>query len=255
MQTGGEDQIRIIPVRGIGDIQPGDPLAAIILGALEQQGETLHNHDIVVVTQKIVSKAEGQTVDPTTIEPSAFAHAIARQGHKDPHHYEVVLRQSRRIVRMDRGVLIAETKHGLICANAGVDESNVGNGRLLTLLPEDPDASAARLRAAFAEAAGVQVAVIISDTFGRPWRVGQINVAIGVAGMAPLRDYVGQRDPYGYELHVSVIAVADELASAAELVMGKIDRVPVALIRGFAYTPTEGTASSLIRDAASDLFR
>jgi coenzyme F420-0:L-glutamate ligase / coenzyme F420-1:gamma-L-glutamate ligase len=248
-------ELRIIPIHGIGEVHPGDDLAAIILLALARQGEALMPDDIVVVTQKIVSKAEGQLIDPATIEPSAFAQEIAQQSRKDARHYEVVLRQSRRIVRMDRGVLIAETKHGLICANAGVDESNVGGGHLLTLLPEDPDASAAGLRAAFAERAGVRVAVIISDTFGRPWRMGQVNFAIGLAGMAALRDYVGQRDPYGYELHVSVIAVADELASAAELVMGKIDRVPVALIRGFDYTPAEGTARSLIRDAASDLFR
>ncbi len=248
-------ELRILPVRGIGEVKPGDDLAGAILTAIEQQGEALAERDIVVVTQKIVSKAEGQMVDPATIEPSAFAQEIARQARKDAHHQEVVLRQSRRIVRMDRGVLITETKHGLICANAGVDESNVGGGHLLTLLPEDPDASAAGLRAAFAERAGVDVAVIISDTWGRPWRTGQVNFAIGVAGMNPLQDYIGKHDPYGYELHVSLIAVADELASAAELVMGKIDRVPVAIIRGYEYTPAEGSASGLIRDAASDLFR
>ena len=248
-------ELRIIPVRGIGEVKPGDDLAGVILGALEQQREPLADSDIVVITQKIVSKAEGQIVDPSTIEPSAFAQEIARLARKDARHYEVVLRESRRIVRMDRGVLITETKHGLICANSGVDESNVGGGNLLTLLPEDPDASAAHLRAAFAQRAGANVAVIISDTFGRPWRVGQVNFAIGVAGMAPVHDYVGQRDPYGYELHVSVIAVADELASAAELVMGKVDRVPVALIRGFEYTPIDGNSRSLIRHAASDLFR
>lgn len=248
-------ELRILPVRGIGEVKPGDDLAGAILTAIEQQGEALAERDIVVVTQKIVSKAEGQMVDPATIEPSAFAQEIARQARKDAHHQEVVLRQSRRIVRMDRGVLITETKHGLICANAGVDESNVGGGHLLTLLPEDPDASAAGLRAAFAARAGADVAVIISDTWGRPWRTGQVNFAIGVAGMNPLQDYIGKHDPYGYELHVSLIAVADELASAAELVMGKIDRVPVAIIRGYEYTPAEGSASSLIRDAASDLFR
>lgn len=248
-------ELRIIPVQGIGEVKPGDDLAGAILGALEQQGEHLADGDIVVITQKIVSKAEGQLVDPGTIEPSPFASEIARHARKDARHYEVVLRQSRRVVRMDRGVLITETKHGLICANAGVDESNVGGGHLLTLLPEDPDASAANLRTAFVQRAGATVAVIISDTFGRPWRVGQVNFAIGVAGMAPVRDYIGQHDPYGYELHVSIIAIADELASAAELVMGKIDRVPAALIRGFAYTPTDGNARSLIRDAASDLFR
>ncbi|HEU5198213.1 MAG TPA: coenzyme F420-0:L-glutamate ligase [Ktedonobacterales bacterium] len=248
-------ELRIIPVRGIGEVKPGDDLAGAILAAIEQQGEALAERDIVVVTQKIVSKAEGQMVDPATIEPSAFAQEIAQTARKDAHHQEVVLRQSRRIVRMDRGVLITETKHGLICANAGVDESNVGGGHLLTLLPEDPDASAAGLRSAFAERTGADVAVIISDTWGRPWRTGQVNFAIGVAGMNPLQDYIGKHDPYGYELHVSLIAVADELASAAELVMGKIDRVPVAIIRGYEYTPAEGRASSLIRDSASDLFR
>ncbi len=248
-------ELRVIPVQGIGEIHPGDDLAATILDALGQQGEALQDNDILVVTQKIVSKAEGRIIDPSTIEPSAFAQELAQQGRKDAHHYEVVLRESRRIVRMDHGVLITETKHGLICANSGVDESNVGGGHLLTLLPEDPDASAANLRAAFAARTGAQVAVIISDTFGRPWREGQVNFAIGLSGMDPVHDYVGQRDTYGYELHVSVIAVADELASAAELVMGKVDKVPVALIRGFAYTPGDGHARSLIRDAASDLFR
>jgi coenzyme F420-0:L-glutamate ligase/coenzyme F420-1:gamma-L-glutamate ligase len=243
----------------MGETQPGDDLAGAILGALERQGEQLLAGDVVVVTQKVVSKAEGQVVDPADFVPSAFAEEMARQGRKDARHQEVVLRQSRRIVRMDRGVLIAETKHGLICANAGVDESNVDGGNKLTLLPEDPDASAWRLRAEFGRRAGVDVAVIISDSFGRPWREGQVNVAIGLAGMSAFQDYRGMSDPYGYEMHVSVLAVADELAGAAELVMGKLDRVPVALIRGYAYTPAEtpaqGNAQSLIRPAANDLFR
>jgi coenzyme F420-0:L-glutamate ligase/coenzyme F420-1:gamma-L-glutamate ligase len=156
---------------------------------------------------------------------------------------------------MDRGVLIVETRHGLICANAGVDESNVAGGHVVTLLPLDPDGSAAALRAALRERAGVDVAVIISDTFGRPWREGQINVAIGVAGMAPLADYAGQQDGYGYTLRASVIAVADELASAAELVMGKIDAVPAAIVRGYAYTQASGSARALIRAPEKDLFR
>ncbi|HEY7125114.1 MAG TPA: coenzyme F420-0:L-glutamate ligase [Ktedonobacterales bacterium] len=248
-------EIRIFPVRGMGETRPGDKLAEAILGALEQQGEQLLAGDVVVVTQKVVSKAEGQVVNPADFAPSAFAEEIARQGRKDAHHQEVVLRQTKRIVRMDRGVLIAESKHGFICANAGVDESNVDGGRMLTLLPEDSDASAQRLREAFARRVGGDVAVIISDSFGRPWREGQVNVAIGLAGMSAFQDYRGQSDPYGYEMHVSVLAVADELASAAELVMGKLDRVPVAVIRGYAYTPGEGNAQSLIRNAANDLFR
>lgn len=248
-------ELRIIPIQGIGEVSPGDDLAALILGALEQHGQRLEAGDILVVTQKIVSKAEGRLVDPQTVEPSAFAHAVAAQGAKDAHHYEVVLREARRVSRMDRGVLIVETRHGLICANAGVDESNVDGGRMLTLLPEDPDASAAALRAALQERSGVVAAVIISDTFGRAWREGQVNVAIGVAGMMPLANYAGQPDTYGYEMRVTNIAVADELAAAAELVMGKVDKVPVAIIRGYAYLPGEGDARMLVRAPERDLFR
>jgi coenzyme F420-0:L-glutamate ligase/coenzyme F420-1:gamma-L-glutamate ligase len=248
-------ELRIIPVRGIGEVRPGDDLATLILAALERHDQPLADGDVLVVTQKIVSKAEGRIVDPSQIEPSAFARAIAAQGAKDAAYYEVVLRESRRIVKMDRGVLIVETRHGLICANAGVDESNVAGGRAVTLLPLDPDGSAAALRAALHARTGVDVAVIISDTFGRPWREGQINVAIGVAGMAPLADYAGQQDGYGYTLRASVIAVADELASAAELVMGKIDAVPVAIVRGYAYPPAAGSARALLRAPEKDLFR
>jgi coenzyme F420-0:L-glutamate ligase/coenzyme F420-1:gamma-L-glutamate ligase len=249
-------ELRIIPVRGIGDIHPGDDLAALMLQALEQHQQTLADGDIVVVTQKVVSKAEGRVIDPKTVEPSYFAQQIAEQGAKDAHHYEVVLRESRRVVRMTRGVLITETHHGWICANSGVDESNVNGNGLLTLLPVDPDASAAALRQALRERAGVDVAVIISDTFGRPWREGQVNVAIGVAGMLPLSDYAGQPDAYGYTMHVSMLAVADELASAAELVMGKVDAVPIAIVRGYAYTPSEQANSrALIRAPEKDLFR
>ncbi|MFV9505698.1 MAG: coenzyme F420-0:L-glutamate ligase [Oscillochloridaceae bacterium umkhey_bin13] len=250
------DEIRIIPVRGIGEVNPGDDLAVTLLDALELAGRSLVEGDVLVVTQKIVSKAEGRLVDPASVEPSAFAHQIAAQGRKDAHYQEVVLRESRRIVKMVAGVLITETHHGLICANSGVDESNVGGGQLLCLLPEDPDASAARLRSAIRERTGLEVAVIISDTFGRPWRDGQVNVAIGCAGIAPLNDFNGIDDPYGYTMHATLIAVADELASAAELVMGKIDQVPAAIIRGYAYTPSEtASARQLQRDPRFDLFR
>jgi coenzyme F420-0:L-glutamate ligase / coenzyme F420-1:gamma-L-glutamate ligase len=248
-------ELRVIPVRGIGEVVPGDDLVGVITEALRQQGQALHDDDIVVITQKIVSKAEGQLVDPASVVPSTLAQQAATQGPKDAHYYEVVLRETRRIVRMDRGVLIVETHHGFICANAGVDESNVAGGRVLALLPQDPDGSAQAIRQALHERSGVRVAVIISDTWGRPWREGQINVAIGVAGMAALSDYRGQRDPYGYELGVSALATADELAGAAELVMGKIDQVPVAIIRGYAFAPAAGSGRDLLRDGRTDLFR
>jgi len=247
--------VTIMPVRGIGEVAAGDDVAALIGRALAADGQALCDGDIVVVTQKIVSKAEGRLVDPATVEPSHLAQMAAVHGAKDARHYEVVLRESRRVVRMDRGVLISETHHGFICANAGVDESNVGGGQWLTLLPVDPDASARRICAALCAASGATVAVIISDTFGRAWREGQVNVAIGVAGMLPLHDYAGQPDAYGYTMHVTNIAVADELASAAELVMGKVDAVPVALIRGYRYRAGDGSARALVRAPERDLFR
>lgn len=247
--------LHILPVMGIGEVVPGADLAGLLLDALQTQGIELQGGDILVVTQKIVSKAEGRIVNVDEIEPSPFAESIAAQARKDARHYEIVLRESARIVRMDRGVLITETRHGWICANAGVDESNVGGGRVVTLLPEDSDRSAAALRSQFSERAGVDVAVIITDTFGRPWRDGQVNFAIGVAGMNAIHDYRGLPDAYGYEMHATLIAVADELAAAGELVMGKTDKVPVALIRGYAYQPAEGSARQLLRDPAKDMFR
>src|SRR2546422_537950 len=252
-------ELRIIPITNIGDITPGSDLGVTIYEALRRQQLTLEQGDILVVTQKIVSKAEGRLVNPSDIQPSDFARMAALESKKDAHHLEVVLRESRRIVRMDHGVLIAETKHGFICANAGVDESNVNGERELTLLPADPDRSARELRTRLQQLAGADsdfdLAIIISDTWGRPWRNGQVNMAIGMAGMEPIVDYRGQYDPYGYELQVSAIAVADELAAAAELVMGKVDRVPVALIRGYSYIPGQGDARSLLRDTATDMFR
>lgn len=251
-----QDELRIIAIRGIGEVKPGADLPTLILAALAAQGQVLETGDVLVVTQKIVSKAEGRIVNPDTIEPSAFAHTLAAQGKKDAHYQELVLRESRRIVKMDRGVLITETHHGLICANAGVDESNVAGGKLVTLLPVDSDASAVTLRTSFHAQTGRDVAVIISDTFGRPWREGQVNIAIGIAGLDPLADYAGINDPHGYTMQASKIAIGDELASAAELVMGKIDGVPVALIRGYRYTPDDqASAKRLVRNAAADLFR
>ena len=206
------EELKIIPVKGIGEIPPGTDLGRLIADALHAQEITLQQHDVLVVTQKIVSKAEGRTIDLNTIEPSPFATQIAQRYSKDARHVEVVLRESIRIVPMDHAVIISQTHT-------------------------------------------TEIAVIVSDTWGRPWRNGQVNMAIGSAGIDTLADYRGQIDPYGYELHASIIAVADELASAAELVMGKIDQVPVAIIRGYHFTVGEQDASALIRDSATDMFR
>ncbi|MBA2393006.1 MAG: coenzyme F420-0:L-glutamate ligase [Ktedonobacteraceae bacterium] len=251
-------ELRIIPVSGIGEVPPGADLGHIIYEALQRQHLRVEHGDVFIVTQKIVSKAEGRVVDLEEIEASEFAKAFALEYEKDPQHVEVVLRESKRIVRMDHGVLISETRHGFICANAGVDESNVNGRRELALLPVDPDRSAQELRARLRQLESEEakdVAVIISDTWGRPWRNAQVNMAIGVAGMDAIIDYRGQLDPYGYELKASAIAVADELAAAGELVMGKIDQVPVALIRGYTYAPAPGDGRVLIRDSATDMFR
>ena len=244
----------ILPVVGIGEISPDTDLAREIQIALEAQATPLQDGDILVVTQKIVSKAEGCVVALDRVEPSTLAREWAALWNKDARVVELVLRQSRRIVRMDRGVIISETQHGLVCANAGVDCSNVGGDRA-TLLPPDPDASAERLRGALSQASGARIGVIISDTFGRAWREGQTNVAIGVAGVESLRHFEGQLDPTGYELRVTMLATADELAGAAELVMGKVDGVPVALVRGLERALGSGAARDLVRPAANDLFR
>ncbi len=250
-----QQELRIIPIPGIPELKPGDDLAALISAAAARCGAGIQHHDILVVAQKAVSKAEGDLVELSTITPSAFAEEWAGRWGKDPRATEVVLRESARIVRMDHGVLISETKHGFVCANAGVDASNVDGHDVLCLLPPDPDASAQRLRDGILSRAGVDVAVIISDTFGRPWRESLTNVAIGVAGMAPIRDYVGLTDPHGYELRVTTLADADELAAAAELVMGKIAQVPAAIVRGFSYTPADGSARQLVRAPEKDMFR
>jgi coenzyme F420-0:L-glutamate ligase / coenzyme F420-1:gamma-L-glutamate ligase len=248
-------EIVLVPVRGLPEVRPGDDLPKLILGALDASGQQLEDGDVLVVAQKAVSKAEGHLVQLDTIEPSVLATNFAAAYDKDPRQVEIVLREARRVVRMERGVLIVETRHGFVCANAGVDQSNVDGDDVVCLLPPDPDASAERLRSALAAATGRRLAVIISDTFGRPWREGQTNIAIGVAGMSALKSYIGQLDPAGYELRVTALCVADELAGAAELVMGKIDRVPVALVRGFAFEPGEGGASTVVRPPERDLFR
>lgn len=247
-------EIRILPLPSLPEVTPGDDLGALIVDALKSSGLQLEAGDILVVTQKIVSKAEGRLVRLATVEPSARAREWAGTWNKDARVIEVILRQAKRIVRMERGILIVETQHGFVCANAGVDASNVPDG-VVTLLPEDSDKSAGQLRAQLEKAFGIQLAVIISDTFGRPWREGVANVALGVAGLAPLLDYRGQTDTHGNTLQMTVVASADELAAAAELVMGKTNRVPVALIRGYKYNPTTGSGRDLLRHPGNDLFR
>jgi coenzyme F420-0:L-glutamate ligase/coenzyme F420-1:gamma-L-glutamate ligase len=238
--------VQIVGLAGLPEVRAGDDLAALIRAAAGQlDGDTL-----VVIAQKIVSKAEGVVVDLRSIAPSKLAESWAAQYGKDARLIELVLRESRRIVRMDRGVLIAETKHGFVAANAGVDQSNVPGEHFATTLPENPDASAGRLR----EALGCG-AVIISDTFGRPWREGLVNVAIGVSGIAPLDDLRGARDRTGRPLRSTLIAVADELAAAAGLVMPKAGGVPVALITGFDWNRAGGSARQLVRAPETDLFR
>ena len=249
-------QITVIGITDIPEANKGDDLAQLIFDAAQAQGTPLEANDVVVVTQKIVSKAEGAVVDLREVEPSPLAEEFARQYDKDPRHVEVVLRQTRRIVKMDRGILIVESKHGFISANAGVDASNIPGEEKVSLLPEDPDGSARHLRKGLMDLVGAPLAVIISDTFGRPWRMGNTDVAIGVAGINPLRDYRGDTDPYGYQLRVSVAAIADQIASAAELVAGKTSQIPVAIARGYPHSPDEeATIKPLLREASLDLFR
>jgi coenzyme F420-0:L-glutamate ligase/coenzyme F420-1:gamma-L-glutamate ligase len=248
-------EIRVVGLDGIPEVRPGDDLNAMIAHALETSGVTPEAGDVLVVTHKIVSKAEGRLVDLETIKPSTFAENWAERVEKDPRHVEVVLREARRVVRQIGGVLICETRHGFICANAGVDASNVPGDTIVCLLPVDPDASAQAIRAGLQERYGVAPAVIISDSFGRPWRKGIVNVAIGIAGMSPFADYRGVTDAYGYDLRVSVMAVADELAATAELLAGKTDARPVALIRGYQYTPGDGSAAEMVMESERDLFR
>lgn len=246
--------VSIYPVPGLPEIELGAPLGSLILEGIRRLGLALEMGDVIVVTQKVVSKAEGRVRSLNDVRPSARARDIASRISYDPRHVEAILDESVRIVREAPRVLITETHHGFVAANAGVDRSNTGGPELVVLLPEHPDESAQRLRRALLEASDVDVGVVISDSFGRPWREGQVNVAIGSAGVVPLRDYRGDRDSDGYQLQGTEIGVADELASAAELVMGKLDRVPVALIRG-ASVSGEGTVRQTLRDPAADLFR
>ena len=248
------NSLTIIPCKGIGEIREGDDLTRIILGACRKSRIVLRNRDVVVITHKIVSKSEGRVIDLAEIKPSSFSLKAGKHIGKDPRQVEVILSESRRIVKMVKGLVIAETMHGFVCANAGVDQSNVESGRI-ALLPQRPDESAKRIRNGIRKLAKVDTAVIISDTFGRPWREGQVDVAIGLAGIDPFSDYRGKTDQYGYNLKATVICVADELASAAELCMKKLDRIPVVIIRGYNFRSRNVSSKFLARSPARDLFR
>ena len=248
-------ELHAFPVGGIGEIRPGDRLADVILTALDRQKRPLAAGDILVVTHKIVSKAEGHVVPLSNVRPSAQARRWARGYGYDPRVVELALAESKRMVRKRQGVLITETQHGLVCANSGVDLSNVDGGSSAALLPPDPDRSAANLHKAIKKKTGLHIPVIVTDSFGRPWREGLTEVAIGAAGMRVFRDFCGRRDPYGYRLHSTLEAVVDELACVSGLACGKLSRRPVCVIRGFPSPRGRGQAKQIIRPAARDLFR
>ena len=253
MEKAGE--VRIVPLVVHGEIRVGDSISEKLLAAAEREGLQFQDGDVLVVKHKVVSKAEGTLVALDEIRPSPSSRAWGRRFGVDARVTELALRESRRVVRRKRGVLITQTKHGFVCANSGVDVSNVDGGAHAVLLPDNPDRSAESLRREIGIKLGVAIAVIVSDSFGRPWREGLTEVAIGVAGMRPLIDYRGRRDPHGYSLHGTVQAVADELACAAGLVCGKLAGTPACIIRGVSYGRGKGSARELIRPAKYDLFR
>jgi len=247
-------RLEVIGLDGLGEVSAGDSVGRLICEACSTQGISLLNDDVLVVTQKIVSKAEGRVVRLDEIHPSTRAVDLAQKLEKEPALVEIILRESRRVVKMGRRTIIVETHHGFICANAGVDLSNVGLGRV-ALLPKDPDESAKTIREEIHQGIGVKPAVIISDSFGRPWRMGTVDVALGVSGVKSIKDERGTKDRYGYELKASVAAIADEIASAAELVMGKKNGIPVAIVRGCEIEKEDGSVRELLRPEAEDLFR
>lgn len=248
------DLIEVIPVGGLPEVAAGTDLGALIVSALKKQGAKLRARDIVVVKQKVVSKAEGRVLELDDIHPGAKAKRMAKKDGKDPRLVEAVLRESVRVVREGHGVIITETRQGFVCANSGIDRSNVGRGKV-ALLPVDPDASARRIRSALESTSGVKLAVVVTDTFGRPWRTGQTDVAIGCSGISPLQQYGGKKDRFGYVLRVTEPAVVDEVAGAAELATGKLKGIPVAVVRGVRYQAREEGVSSIIMPRARDLFR
>ncbi|MBI4527716.1 MAG: coenzyme F420-0:L-glutamate ligase [Deltaproteobacteria bacterium] len=247
-------RLEIIGLSDLGEVVKGASIANLLCQACERAQISLLKNDVLVVAHKIVSKAEGQILRLDSVQPSDRAVELAQKLGKDPSLLEIILRESRRIIRTGGGTIIVETHHGFICANAGVDLSNVGPG-YVALLPRDPDRSARKIRREIEQLTGIAPAVIISDSFGRPWRMGTVDVAVGVSGLKPVKDERGKTDRYGYELKASVSAIADEMASAAELVMGKTDGVPVAIVRGYEIENEEGSARELVRPEATDLFR
>lgn len=248
------EPLEVLPLRGIPEVKEGDDLVELVLSAATATRIRIMNRDIFVVKQKIVSKAEGRLVQLASVRPREAARNLAKRQGKDPRIVELILRESKRVVRAGHGVIITETKHGYVCANSGVDRSNVGPG-YAALLPSDPDGSARRLRKEIEVRTGSKVAVVITDTFGRPWRKGQTDIAIGCSGIKPLRSYVGRKDRFGYNLRVTEPAVVDEVAGAAELVAGKLSGVPVVILRGLAYERSDQGVSSLIMEKELDLFR
>jgi coenzyme F420-0:L-glutamate ligase/coenzyme F420-1:gamma-L-glutamate ligase len=249
-----DGQLRAIPVRGIPDVKPGESIADLVLAAISASRIELTAGDILVIKHKVVSKAEGRISALDSVKPSRRAAATARRNRTDARVIELALREAKRVLR-DEHVLITETQHGFVCANSGVDVSNVDGGKSAVLLPIDPDASAARIHRRLKKRTGLHIPVIISDSFGRAWREGLCDTAIGVAGMQVIRDYRGRCDDYGYKLHATEEAVADELAAMAGLVTGKNSRVPACIIRGYAYPRGAGSARQLVRPADKDLFR
>jgi len=255
MRVGPSNEIRLIPIPVSGEIQPGDDILEKLLKALRRRRQSLRPGDILVIKHKIISKAEGRLVDLATIKPSAAFTAWANKYKLDARVIELALRESRAVIRRKNGVLITETHHGFLCANGGIDVSNVNGGHHALLLPKDPDRSARNLHRDLKKRTGLAIPVIVTDSFGRPWREGLVDHCIGIAGMKSQRDDRGRRDPHGYQLHASIEAVADELAAAAGLVCGKLNRTPACIVRGFPYEPARGRARDLLRPAKTDLFR
>lgn len=248
-------EIRLIPIPLEDEVKPGNSLAEKFLYSLARRNSAFEAGDILVVKHKIVSKSENRLVNLSTLKPSPESRTWAKQYHLDPRVIELSLRESRAIIRRKNGVLITETHHGFLCANSGVDVSNVDGGQHALLLPLDPDRSARKLYRALKKHTGIAIPVLITDTFGRPWREGLVDFCIGIAGMKPLRDDRGKRDSHGYKLNASVEAIADELAAAAGLACGKLNRTPACIIRGFHYESSRGSTKDLLRPESADLFR
>jgi coenzyme F420-0:L-glutamate ligase/coenzyme F420-1:gamma-L-glutamate ligase len=247
--------VEIISILISNDIREGADIGNLILKSIKEKKESLKENDVIVITHKIISKSEGRTIDLTKIIPSEESKNISYRTGKDPKLVELIISQSNEIIKIQRDIIITETKHGFVCANSGIDTSNVEKSKHVVLLPVDPDKSARAIRNYIKSRTKTNVAVIISDTFGRPFRKGQVNVAIGVAGIDPIKSYIGKSDMYGNILRVTEIAIADEIASAAELVMGKSLRVPVTIVRGYDFSSSDASISKVTRAKKDDLFR